>query len=250
MTERGASHPLSRRDQALLVRLADGTLADPARARAEARAVGIPDVDRLIERQRRVARALGDGTTRPLSAPARAAPLRQRVAWLAPAAVIAATFLLLLVATPGGERSTVGRAAELAQLEPTQPPPVATGTVLRADVDGVRFPDWGRTFGWQELGMRRDRLDGRGTTTVYYEHTGHRLAYTIISGAPLPRPEGARVVRRDGLEIALYRDRGHGGHDVAVFERGGRTCVIAGHVRELDTLLKLAAWTGDGRIRS
>ena len=122
--------------------------------------------------------------------------------------------------------------------------------MLRADVDGVRFPDWGPEFGWHETGMRSDEIDGRHTTTVFYEHTGHRLAYTIVSGPPLPRPAGARVVQRDGLEIAVYRDPRHGGHDVAVFERGGRTCVIAGHVLELSTLLKLAAWKGDGSIRS
>jgi hypothetical protein len=41
-----------------------------------------------------------------------------------------------------------------------------------------------------------------------------------------------------------------GGDDVAVFERGGRTCVIAGHVIHLSTLLELAAWKAGGRIRS
>ena len=88
-----------------------------------------------------------------------------------------------------------------------------------------------------EAGMRRDEIDGRPTTTVYYEHMGHRLAYTILSGPALPPPANARVVRRDGLEMAVYRDPRHGGHDVAVFEDGGRTCVVAGHVLEVSTLL-------------
>lgn len=160
------------------------------------------------------------------------------------------TLVLLAMLLPRGERSTVERAADLAQRPATQQAPVATGTVLRAAVDGVRFPDWGPEFGWQEAGMRRDALGGRRTTTVFYEHTGHRLAYTIVSGPPLPHPGGGRVVRRDGLAISLYGDPAHGGHDIAVFERGGRTCVVAGHVLKLDTLLKLAAWRGDGRIRS
>ena len=98
--------------------------------------------------------------------------------------------------------------------------------------------------------MRHDELDGRPTTTVFYEHTGHRLAYTIVSGPPLPPPDdGARRPARRPRDRALPRSA-HGGHDVAVFERGGRTCVIAGHVLELATLLKLAAWKGDGSIRS
>ena len=75
-------------------------------------------------------------------------------------------------------------------------------------------------------------------TTVFYEHMGHRLAYTILPGLA-ESPAGARVVRRNGVEIALYRD---GEHDVAVFERDGRTCVLAGHVLRESTLVKLAAW--------
>ena len=71
---------------------------------------------------------------------------------------------------------------------------------------------------------------------------GHRIAYTIVSGRPLPVPDDARVVRRHGMEIAVYHDPGHGGHDVAVFRRGGRTCVLAGHVLRQSTLIELAAW--------
>jgi hypothetical protein len=248
MTEHRLEPGLSRRDEALLVRLADGALGDAARRRAEARVRAIPDAERLIDRQRRVARALGAPDAR--AQPVRATPSRRLAPWLLPATAIATALFLLAVLVPGGGPSTVQRAADLAQQPATQPAPAAAGAVLRAEVDGVPFPDWGPDFGWHETGMRRDRLDGRRTTTVYYEHTGHRLAYTIISGPPLPRPDATRLVRRDGLDIALYRDPGHGGHDVAVFERGGRTCVVAGHVRELDTLLKLAAWKGEGSIRS
>jgi hypothetical protein len=50
--------------------------------------------------------------------------------------------------------------------------------------------------------------------------------------------------------MSVYRDPRHGGHDVAVFERNGRTCVIAGHVIHRSTLLKLAAWKGGGHVRS
>ncbi len=250
MTEQLDPRPLSKRDQALLVRLADGTLTGPARARAEARVEAIPDAERLIDRQRRVARALGAGEERPLAQPSRPPRARQLAPRLAAATALVAALVLLAVLAPHGDRSTVDRAADLARLSATQDPPAADGAVLRAAVDGVPFPDWGPEFGWQETGLRRDTLDGRRSTTVFYEHTGHRLAYTIVPGPPLPPPASARVVRRDGLEISLYRDPGHGGHDVAVFERGGRTCVIAGHVRELDTLLKLAAWKGGGSIRA
>jgi hypothetical protein len=238
---------LRRRDQALLVQLADGTLTGPARARAEARLRAIPAGDRLLARQRRVARALGGGMQRdraPVREPARAMPR------LAFAGALAAVLVLLWAVVPGGGRSATEQAANLAKQPATQSAPAESGSVLRAEVDGVRFPEWGREFGWHETGMRRDEIDGRRTATVFYEHMGHRLAYTIISGPAVPRPAQARVVERDGLEISVYRDPGHGGHDVAVFERGGRTCVVAGHVLKLDTLLKLAAWKGGGSIRS
>jgi hypothetical protein len=238
---------LSRRDEALLVALADGSLSGRRLARAQARAREIPDADRLIARQRRVARVL-----RPAAPPQAHAPLLMVSwrPWLAGATMLAAILALLVGLMPHGDPSTVGRAAERATLPATGPAPAKEGAVLRAGVDGVRFPDWESEFGWRETGMRRDVLDGRATETVFYEHMGHRIAYTIVSGEPLPRPAGARVVRRDGLEIAVYHDPRHGGHDIAVFERGGRTCVLAGHVEELSTLLKLVAWRGGGAVRS
>jgi hypothetical protein len=244
------SDRFDKRDHAALVQLADGTLTGSARRRAEARVRAVPEADLLMERQRRVARALGAGADLPSLHPAAAAR-----AWgpaLRPVAVaaMAAALALVLVLAPEGAGPTAERAAGISQLPATDRAPAASGPVLRAAVDGVRFPDWGPEFGWHATGMRRDDLGGRRATTVFYEHQGHRLAYTIVSGPALPPPADARMVERDGLEMSLYHDPRHGGHDVAVFERGGRTCVVAGHVIRLSTLLELAAWKGDGDIRS
>jgi hypothetical protein len=242
---------LLKRDHATLVRLADGTLTGPERRRAEARLHAIPDGERLIERQRRVARALGAGAElTPLphraGAPRAARPALRLVTTGALAAVLAA--LLVLPSQEG--RPSAERAADIAQLPATDPAPAGSGPVLRAEVGGVPFPDWGPEFGWHATGMRRDDIGDRPATTVFYEHMGHRLAYTIVSGPALRRPADARIVERDGLRMSVYRDPRHGGHDVAVFERDGRTCVVAGHVIELSTLIKLAAWKGSGDIRS
>ena len=238
---------MTRRDQAMLVQLADGALTGADRRRAEARLQAIPDGERLIERQRRVTRALRAGhELPPLPSPASPRPAPRLLAAGALAGVLV---LLLALATLGGD-STTERAANLAQQPATGPAPEASGQLLRAEVEGVPFPDWGPEFGWHATGMRRDEIGGRSTATVFYEHEGHRLAYTIVSGPALPRPEDARVIERDGLRMSVYRDPAHGGHDVAVFERDGHTCVIAGHVLELNTLLKLAAWTGGGNVRS
>jgi hypothetical protein len=240
---------LRKRDEALLVQLADGTLTGAALRRAEARLSVIPDAERLVERQRRVARALGAGAELPAPHPADS-PRARPALRLVPAAALAAVLAVLLVLTSQDPRPTTERAAGIAQLAATEPAPAASGPALRADVDGVPFPDWGPEFGWHATGMRRDEIGGRDTATVFYEHMGHRLAYTIVSGPALPRPSDARIIERDGLRMSVYHDPGHGGHDVAVFERRGRTCVVAGHVIELSTLLELAAWKGAGDIRS
>ena len=84
------------------------------------------------------------------------------------------------------------------------------------------------TFGWRETGSAaRHARRSRSRRRCFYEHMGHRIADTILPARRGP-PEGLRMVRRDGLDIALSHDPAHGGHDIAVFERGGRTCVIAG----------------------
>jgi hypothetical protein len=244
------SDRLRRREEAMLVRLADGTLTEAARRRAEARLRAIPDGERRVERQRRVARALSAGAELPPLHPSAPAPTMRPTLRLVLGGAVAAVAAFLLVLASQSPRPTAERAADIAKLPATGPAPGVSGPVLRAEVDGVRFPDWGPQFGWHATGMRRDEIGGRPTTTVFYEHMGHRLGYTIVSGPPLPRPAGARIVERDGLRMSVYRDPRHGGHDVAVFERGGRTCVIAGHVIRLSTLLDLAAWKGGGDVRA
>ena len=239
---------LDKRDQAVLVQLADGALTGAAKRRAEARLRALPAGDQLIERQRRVAHALSAGAERPVAHTTRGSPLP--ALRVVAAGAVAAVLALLVVLTPQGADPTAEHAADIALLPATEPAPDASGPVLRTEVDGVRFPDWGQEVGWQATGMRHDEIGGRRTTTVFYEHTGHRLAYTIVSGPALPRPDGARVVEHEGLEMSVYRDPRHGGHDVAVFERDGRTCVVAGHVMRLSRLLELAAWNGGGSIRS
>ena len=244
---------LSAREMALLTGLADGALRGRRREQAELLVRELPEGERLVERQRRVARALAAGPISPDTESHAVAPRRRaqpaRRLRLAVAGTMAAAVVALLIAQTGGA-TTVSLAAGLARLPATDPAPASKGRVLDNDVQGVAFPDWGDEFGWHETGMRHDTLNGRRTETVFYEHEGHRIAYTIISGPPLETPDGGRVIRRDGLRIAVYHESAHGGHDIAVFERDGRTCVLAGHVMKLSTLLELASWRGDGAVRA
>jgi hypothetical protein len=67
----------------------------------------------------------------------------------------------------------------------------------------------------------------------------------VVSGRPLEPPGHAERFVVNGLEIRAYTD---GPRDVITFRRNGRTCVLAGAVHRRSTLLKLAAWKGDGAI--
>lgn len=222
---------MTRREEILLVALADGTLSGRRRARAEAIADSLPDGARLIARQRRVGRALG-------ATPAPAPPRRQWTWRIAPIVALGATLAVFLAILPSGN-SLTSDAAALSTAPATAPAPATDGTRLRASVDGVVFPDWGEQFGWHHTGARRDSIDGRATQTVFYEHMGHRIAYTILTGPPADFPGNARIVERDGIQVALQRD---GDRTIAIFERDGRTCVLAGHVLHASTLVTLATW--------
>jgi hypothetical protein len=127
------------------------------------------------------------------------------------------------------------------------PAPVRGETQLLSEtVEGVPFPNWTREFGWREVGYRDDTLAGRETETVFYHHEGHTIAYTIVSGQPLETPDDGVSRQVNGMNVTALSD--DHGHDIVVFERGGRTCVLSGHVEHRSTLLELATWKGDGNV--
>ncbi|MQA72741.1 MAG: hypothetical protein GEU88_00025 [Solirubrobacterales bacterium] len=170
------------------------------------------------------------------------------VALAGAAATLLVALALFLPGVLGGEAG-VGDAHGLSAGGPTAPAPAPQAhrpELLAASLDGIAFPDWEREFGWEAFGQRSDELDGRRTETVFYEHEGHTIAYTIVSGAPLEPPADAKPRRIGGVE--LYASRDSHGHDIVSFERQGKTCVLSGHVEERSTLLELAAWRGDGQI--
>jgi hypothetical protein len=247
---------LSKRQQALLVRLADGKLSGRRRARAEASLAGVVDLEHALARQRRVAEALSGGPVpqdAAVALPSIAGPSRNRLRALrmpALAAVVAAAIVAGLVLGLQPTSPSVASAAGLGMLpaERAAPPRVADAQdtpLLAGGVDGVAFPDWHEVFGWHARGSRDDVVDGRETRTVFYVHMGHRIGYTIVAGEALDIPESAEIVRRNGVEIALFRD---GARDIAVFVRDGLTCILSGEVLERATLVKLAAWHADGAI--
>ena len=175
---------------------------------------------------------------------------RPRVALAGAIATVAVAAVLVLTLVAGlGNGPTIAEAARPSALAATAAAPAQDArrpTLLRAAFAGVTYPDWNRQFGWRTTGRRHDSLDGgRTAETVFYQHTHHRIGYTVVSGEPLEPPGRAERFVVNGLEIRAYTD---GPRDVITFRRDGRTCVLAGKVHRRSTLLKLAAWKGDGAI--
>jgi hypothetical protein len=247
---------LSQRDLRLLLAVVDRTLPADEQAVAEARLSATPEGARALAAHRRVAGALrgrGPETPATLRARVRPSPRPRPLTWLAPAAAAAALLVTAVLVLPGllaGGRPSVEQAAALAARVATQrTPPAVAGhpELLARDVDGVAFPEWGEKFGWHASGARTDEIAGRRAVTVFYRHMEHRIGYTIVSGPPLEVPADAHRMRVNGVDLAMYRD---GERTVTVFERGGHTCVLAGHVIHHDTMPKLASWRADGAIGS
>jgi hypothetical protein len=144
---------------------------------------------------------------------------------------------------PGSAAPTVADAA-LAALRPSTGPAPAVDprhrTLLRAGVGGVRFPEWEYAFRWHAAGVRHDRLNGRGATTVSYDGPGGtRLGYAIVEAPALDVPAGGGVVQRAGVRYTVLR---RGGATIVTWRRGDHTCVLAAHGVPANRLVALAAW--------
>lgn len=233
--------------------LADGTLSADRRAEVEARVAGSPELQELLERQRRAVLAAQAISTEDVpqslqvAVESRRRGRRQRN-WARPVprlavagAAVAAAVVAAIVLSGGPGAPTVADAADLAAKAPTAPAPPPVGpsaTKLALAVGGVSFPDYARAYGWRPLGVRRGRIDGREATVVFYGKDGRRLAYVIVAGSGLERPSGARATVIDGVE---YRALRLDGRLAVTWRRGGHTCLLIGGAARPE-LLQLASW--------
>jgi hypothetical protein len=255
MAEQDKTMEPSAKTLADLSALADGTL-DPERAAAVRELIArSPELGERFERERRAVSALR--ATRSDFAPPRlrarieaqrryaTRPRRRPVyggAFAAAAAVVALALVLLLPGgTPGAP--SVSQAAALAPLGPTigAPAVASTQTKLNKDVEDVYFPNWARR-GWVASGQRSDRLSGRRAVTVYYDHAGTRLAYTILTAPALKWP-GAHTRWVYGTKLQSFR---LDGRVVVTWRRAGHTCVLSGSGVSAQALAQLAAWKMPG----
>jgi anti-sigma factor RsiW len=241
---------LSTEEMAELAALADGTLSAEQRPAVEARVAASPALAELLERQRdalRATRLLADAEvpaslrvplgTRRRKSTARFVP---RLA-LAGVAAVAAAVVAAIVLSGGPGAPTVADAARLGTHAPTGPAPAPAGhagTKLAIEEAGVVFPDFASTYGWQALGVRTDRVDGRDATVVFYGRAGRRLGYVIVAGVGLTRPSAAERTVIRGVE---YQTLSANGRLAVTWRRGGHTCVLIGSASRAE-LVKLASW--------
>lgn len=165
---------------------------------------------------------------------------------LAAAALVAV--LLLPNGTPGGP--TVSSAAVLATRPAAEPAPAVLAgrpALLDREAAEIPFPNWAPPFRWRATGARSDRIAGRRAVTVFYEKGGRRVGYTIVEGAGLAKPRGARATTRSGIELRSLR---LGPRAVVTWRRAGHTCILVGGpgVRPAE-LLALASWRDGGSLR-
>jgi hypothetical protein len=247
---------LSRSQIADLSALADGTIDPSRRAAVEAWIATDPrlgdtyETERsLVERLHEV-RAEGRAPTAlrariEADRSARRARPRVRIAYAAALGTAAAALAVALGLTlPGGAPGSpsVSQAAALAQRGPAQPAPGPNPRYPKArlaqDVQEVYFPNWERSFGWQAVGQRTDRLGQRVAVTVYYARGSQQVAYTIVGGGALPEPGGqVSLLNRYRLDTLTS-----GGRTIVTWRRKGRTCVLSASGVSPQVLQHLAAW--------
>ena len=157
------------------------------------------------------------------------------------AAAAAAVIVALVIVLGSGGGPAIDDAVALAQRTPTSDAPAVDPTNpkrVQEQVGGVWFPNYDGYTGWKPIGSRTDDLDGRRAVTVAYQGEGGPVSYTIVDGAPLEVPEGVPWHDYPRFRAAILRD--DGGERVIAWEKGGRTCIIAGKGEDVTALLEAA----------
>jgi hypothetical protein len=247
-----------------LLALADGSLPASRRVRVERAVAQSPELQAILAAQRRALSAIDDAASEraPVALRARLELLREperrptktrRLTFprLLPAgglAAAAAAAGVVLAVSGGVEAPTVAQAALLANRAPVAgaPPESAHSPTLKGvSAAGLPFPYWQDYAGLRATGVRRDRIDGRQATTVFYSRGSQRVAYTIVSGGPLAAGASTRSTAEYGVKVRTLTAHGM---RVATWLRRGHTCVLAAGDVPASILVRLASWRGDGRI--
>jgi hypothetical protein len=261
MTDPGpGTDELDERTLRELTQLADGTLSGVRRTALEERIRSSPELAAALERQRTAVAAIrGLDVAAPAGLRGRIEAQRKRPGGTIRlrrfavagglAAVAAAAALVAVLVLPAGEGGpSVVEAAQLSDLPATEATVAVDSSnpkLLAASEEGVPFPNLEGEFGYSEAGARSDEIDGRESTTVFYERGGKRIGYTIISGDAIDPPEGSAKHELNGVALSSADD---GSKRIVTWLREGRTCVLSGDGVSTEQLLELASWKGEGSV--
>jgi hypothetical protein len=239
-----------------LAALADGTLPVQRRARVEQAVASSPQLKADLAAERRALKAIRGAADERAPAALRARHELARdpnprwrlprlmTATAATAAVAVAAFAAALVLTIGGGATGAPTVATAAALGTRQPVAVATetpndhGILPGLSAAGIPFPDWGSNFGYEAVGVRRDHLGGRLATTVFYARGDQQIAYTIMSGSPLPAGTTLHQSVWAGTRLGSFLSHGR---VVVTWLRNGHTCVLSGPDTPVAVLARLAS---------
>jgi hypothetical protein len=160
---------------------------------------------------------------------------------------VASAVVLAIAGLPGGGQTAAPSfddAARLALARSTAPAPALDPIDTRlvaAHVGGLRFPNYAYAWPqWQTAGARSDHVGGRNAVTVTYRGPRGAVGYTIVDGAPLAEPAGARHVTAAGVRLAIVR---RPGTTFVTWRRAGHTCVLATRVPGAEQqLVRFATW--------
>lgn len=245
-----------------LAAFADGSMPAAKRRQVEEALYASPQLRSAVAAQQQVLGAIDTAAREraPSSLRARVRlvqppPRRRRsdrlgVMALTSALAVGAVAALAIVLTVGGGpvAPTVAQAAVLTARSPQSAvglPRVDRGMLPGVRAAGLRYPYWQDHFGYRATGVRYDGFGGRRVTTVFYRRGPSRVAYEIVSGAPLRM--GGRVwsSQRQGVKLWAMPSR-HG--LIVTWLRDGHTCILIGAHTGLPALLRLAAWHQGGRV--
>ena len=239
-----------------LAALADGSLPVRRRGRLEREVASSPQLQAELAAERRVLKAIhgAAGERAPTALRARLELARDpdpkwrlprfMTATTATAAAAAAAFAAAVVVTIGGGAAapTVATAASLGTRTPVSvagATPNDHGVVPGVKAAGISFPDWGPSFGFEAVGVRRDHLGDRLATTVFYARGDQQIAYTIMSGPAVPPGAALHESVWNGVRIGSFLTHGR---VVVTWLRGGHTCVLSGAGAPSALLARLASY--------
>jgi hypothetical protein len=240
-----------------LARLADGSLPPERREVVERLVAGSPELELRLREQRLAVAAIRSVAQRdraPLAVRMRRRSLvdrrRRRRPVLSLAVAGALGTVVWTVAALGGSQAglTVAQAATIGArpaIVPVAEPRDGAVMLPSLRAAGLPFPYWEDRFGWRAAGVRRDQIDGRALTTVFYRRGHELIAYTIVTGEPVTAGAAVHTLTRAGIGLGSFSTAQR---EVVTWLRRGHTCVLSGVGVPLDALTALAVWRGHGRL--